>query len=145
MDYSQYEPTTIWDEDSGDGFIDYSEVHARRKYDAMEAFTKTHTAGKRKIIQMRCTKGCRLAWVELTPEPVIMCWQDDKKDAELIRIRKESNIAGIEYDPKYFADFLCAGDDLDLEVKCKCGGTKVLDREAIRVAIQNGKSTLIVN
>jgi len=144
MDYSQYEPTTIWDADSGDGFIDYSEVHARRKHDAMEAFTKTHAAGKRRIIEIRCSKRHRLAWVELTPEPVILCWQDQKVDAALKDLRDESSNDGIEYVQQCYADFLHAGDDLDLEVKCSCGGMKIIDRNQVRSDIAEGKRQLVI-
>jgi len=138
MDYSQYEPPVI------DGMIDYGETHAQRRMDAMNAFIKTHTPDKKKVVEIRCQKRHRLAWVELTPEPVIMCWHQGKVDSAMKDLRSESGNKGINYDQKPYADFLNAGDDLDLEVQCNCGGVKVLDRQQIREAMAQGIRTLIV-
>jgi len=145
MDYSQYEPTTIWDADSGDGFIDYSEVHARRRRDAEAAFMAAHNEGKMRIVEVRCVgKGHCLGWVELTPDPVIVYWvKTGSVSADLKRVRNESGNQGIDFVQRQYFDFLNAGDDLDLEAKCDCGGVRTLDRAKIQDALSKGKKTVI--
>lgn len=137
MDYSQYEPPIV------DGIINYGEMHAQRRQDAQTSFNNSHVPESRKVLTIRCAKGHRLAWVEYTPEPVIVCWQANKVDSALQDSRRENNNKGIEYIARPYFDYLNAGDDLDLEVMCNCGGAKILNREQVRGHIANGKKDVI--
>ena len=140
MDYSQYEPPII------DGIINYGEMHAKRKQDAMKAWSDSGRAEEgKKVLTIRCRKSHELAWVDNCPQRVIKCFQSKKIDASLRNLRGETGNHGIEYVPQTYFDFLDAGDDLDLEVMCHCGGMKTLDRELIRTAISAERKTLIAN
>lgn len=138
MDYSQYEPPIV------DGIINYGEMHAKRKQDAMKAFTSSHVPESEKVLTILCRKGHRLAWVEYTPEPVVVCFRSNKVDSALQDLRRETDNKGIEYIAQPYFDYLNAGNDLDLEVMCYCGGTKVLSRQQLQGAIARGKRSIIV-
>ncbi len=147
MDYSQYNPPIVWDTETGVGSSSYGEVHARRHRDAEAAFMATHHQGKKRIVGVHCAgkKGHCLAWVELTPEPVIVYWvKAGSVSAELKRVRVELGNPGIDVEQKQYFDFLNAGDDLDLEAKCDCGGVRTLDRAKIQDAISKGKKRIVV-
>jgi len=146
MDYSQYEPPIIWDKDSSEGFIEYSEVHAKRQSDAEVAYMTRRDQGRKRMVEVRCPgkKSHCLAWVELTPDPVIVYWvKSGSVGADLKRVRAETGIQEIGYVQRQYFDFLNAGDDLDLEAKCDCGGVRTLDRAEIQDALSKGKKTVI--
>jgi hypothetical protein len=138
MDYSQYQPPII------DGILNYGEMHAKRRLDASHDYFMTHTLESRKILTVLCTQRHPIAWVEDSSPHVIFCWQSGKADISLKNLRQESDLNGLEYSPREYCDFIDAGDDLDLEVQCKCGGMKTLDRNKIREALASKSKRLIV-
>lgn len=129
MDYSQYEPPIV------DNCIDYGEMHAKRRQDSF----RLHRAENRKVTKVRCQDGHLLAVIELAvhenePVPIIIYWNKNRVDASLLAVRKSLGNDGVEYDDQILSDFLDAGDDLDLEAKCRCGGARVLNRTEMQLA-----------
>jgi len=138
MDYSQYEPPIV------DDCIDYGEMHAKRHEDSF----KLHRAENRKVTRVICKDRHLLALIELAfyenePVPIIIYWNKNRVDASLLALRKSLGNDGVEYAVQTLSDFLDAGDDLDLEAKCKCGGARVLNRIEMQLAYTMGIPSLI--
>jgi hypothetical protein len=131
MDYTQYEPPIV------DGIINYGEMHAKRRADSIGV----HRAENRKVTQVYCKDRHLLAIIELAvyenePVPIIIYWNKNQVDASLLAVRKSLANDDVEYITQTLSDFLYAGDDLDLEAKCKCGGSRILDRLELKFAFE---------